>query len=193
MRFWCSTQLKLETDHLYNFLSPGFLALWEASAADLGGDLYVFSQTAHQQTLSQEFQVICSWIQIAVQVYGIKWGAWLMSVHQCNKIIVQAELKILWCIFLDNTNKSNILLILNFCFLRLNSSDDDGEPLYIQMVTALVLQLIQCVVHLPNDKDMFDECDKVRVSLHLQASKYNIYTDLKSYSDLLTSSFSNCF
>ncbi|XP_030271805.1 nipped-B-like protein A isoform X1 [Sparus aurata] len=44
---------------------------------------------------------------------------------------------------------------------RLNSSDDDGEPLYIQMVTALVLQLIQCVVHLPNDKDMFDECDKV--------------------------------
>ncbi|XP_075875684.1 nipped-B-like protein A isoform X1 [Nelusetta ayraudi] len=44
---------------------------------------------------------------------------------------------------------------------RLNSSDDDGEPLYIQMVTALVLQLIQCVVHLPNDKDMFEECEKV--------------------------------
>uniref|UniRef100_A0A8C2W9R5 Nipped-B protein n=1 Tax=Cyclopterus lumpus TaxID=8103 RepID=A0A8C2W9R5_CYCLU len=40
---------------------------------------------------------------------------------------------------------------------RLNSSDQDGEPLYIQMVTALVLQLIQCVVHLPNDKDIFDE------------------------------------
>ncbi|TNN80636.1 Nipped-B-like protein A [Liparis tanakae] len=40
---------------------------------------------------------------------------------------------------------------------RLNSSDKDGEPLYIQMVTALVLQLIQCVVHLPNDKDIFDE------------------------------------
>lgn len=40
---------------------------------------------------------------------------------------------------------------------RLNSSDQDGEPLYIQMVTALVLQLIQCVVHLPNDRDMFDE------------------------------------
>ena len=97
MRFWFSTQLKLETDHLYCFLSPGFLALWEASAADLGGDLYVFSQTAHQQTLSQEFQVICSWIQIAVQIYSIKWGAWLMSGHQCNKIIVEAELKILWC------------------------------------------------------------------------------------------------
>ncbi|XP_074712359.1 nipped-B-like protein isoform X4 [Strix uralensis] len=32
---------------------------------------------------------------------------------------------------------------------RLNSSDTDGEPMYIQMVTALVLQLIQCVVHLP--------------------------------------------
>uniref|UniRef100_A0A3Q3G418 Nipped-B protein n=1 Tax=Labrus bergylta TaxID=56723 RepID=A0A3Q3G418_9LABR len=44
---------------------------------------------------------------------------------------------------------------------RLNSSDKDGEPMYIQMVTALVLQLIQCVVHLPNDKDIFDECDKV--------------------------------
>ncbi|XP_069379773.1 nipped-B-like protein A isoform X5 [Paralichthys olivaceus] len=42
---------------------------------------------------------------------------------------------------------------------RLNSSDQDGEPMYIQMVTALVLQLIQCVVHLPNDKDAFDEYD----------------------------------
>uniref|UniRef100_A0A3Q0RAT2 Nipped-B protein n=1 Tax=Amphilophus citrinellus TaxID=61819 RepID=A0A3Q0RAT2_AMPCI len=42
---------------------------------------------------------------------------------------------------------------------RLNSSDQDGEPLYIQMVTALVLQLIQCVVHLPNDKDVFEEYD----------------------------------
>lgn len=31
--------------------------------------------------------------------------------------------------------------------------------MYIQMVTALVLQLIQCVVHLPNDKDIFDEYD----------------------------------
>ncbi|XP_060690042.1 nipped-B-like protein A isoform X2 [Hemiscyllium ocellatum] len=37
---------------------------------------------------------------------------------------------------------------------RLNSSDMDGEPLFIQMVTALVLQLIQCVVHLPTtEKD----------------------------------------
>ncbi|XP_061784889.1 nipped-B-like protein B isoform X3 [Nerophis lumbriciformis] len=42
---------------------------------------------------------------------------------------------------------------------RLNSSDQDGEPMYIQMVTALVLQLIQCVVHLPNDKDILDEHD----------------------------------
>uniref|UniRef100_A0A3B3T683 Nipped-B protein n=1 Tax=Paramormyrops kingsleyae TaxID=1676925 RepID=A0A3B3T683_9TELE len=40
---------------------------------------------------------------------------------------------------------------------KLNSSDVDGEPLYIQMVTALVLQLIQCVVHLPCDKDAEDE------------------------------------
>ncbi|XP_032433536.1 nipped-B-like protein A isoform X4 [Xiphophorus hellerii] len=44
---------------------------------------------------------------------------------------------------------------------RLNSSDQDGEPMYIQMVTALVLQLIQCVVHLPSDKDVFEEYDKV--------------------------------
>ncbi|KAM6985316.1 nipped-B-like protein B [Aplochiton taeniatus] len=43
---------------------------------------------------------------------------------------------------------------------RLNSSDTDGEPMFIQMVTALVLQLIQCVVHLPSDKDMDYEYDK---------------------------------
>uniref|UniRef100_A0A8C7C7G4 Nipped-B protein n=1 Tax=Oncorhynchus kisutch TaxID=8019 RepID=A0A8C7C7G4_ONCKI len=41
-----------------------------------------------------------------------------------------------------------------------NNSETDGEPMYIQMVTALVLQLIQCVVHLPNDRDgMEDEYD----------------------------------
>ncbi|XP_040276898.1 nipped-B-like protein [Bufo bufo] len=40
---------------------------------------------------------------------------------------------------------------------RLNSSDDDGEAMYIQMVTALVLQLIQCVVHLPSDRDHAEE------------------------------------
>ncbi|XP_073477419.1 nipped-B-like protein isoform X3 [Aquarana catesbeiana] len=40
---------------------------------------------------------------------------------------------------------------------RLNSSDDDGEAMYIQMVTALVLQLIQCVVHLPSDRDQAEE------------------------------------
>ena len=45
------------------------------------------------------------------------------------------------------------------CVPRLNSSDQDGEPMYIQMVTALVLQLIQCVVHLPTDKDAFEEYD----------------------------------
>lgn len=55
------------------------------------------------------------------------------------------------------------LIVINHAswLLRLNSSDEDGEPLYIQMVTALVLQLIQCVVHLPNDKDTFEDCDKV--------------------------------
>lgn len=57
-------------------------------------------------------------------------------------------------------------IILTFYVLRLNSSDQDGEPMYIQMVTALVLQLIQCVVHLPSDKDVFEEYDnKVRGSL----------------------------
>ena len=36
----------------------------------------------------------------------------------------------------------------------------DGEPMYIQMVTALVLQLIQCVVHLPSsEKDSNSEED----------------------------------
>ncbi|XP_035292163.1 nipped-B-like protein A isoform X4 [Anguilla anguilla] len=40
---------------------------------------------------------------------------------------------------------------------RLNSTDVDGEPMYIQMVTALVLQLIQCVVHLPSDKDCSED------------------------------------
>uniref|UniRef100_A0A1A8PFT7 Nipped-B protein n=1 Tax=Nothobranchius rachovii TaxID=451742 RepID=A0A1A8PFT7_9TELE len=36
---------------------------------------------------------------------------------------------------------------------RLNSIDSDGEPLYIQMVSALVLQLIQCIVHFPSEKE----------------------------------------
>ncbi len=43
---------------------------------------------------------------------------------------------------------------------RLNSSDSDGEPLYIQMVTALVFQLIQCVVQLPSERDPEDEHNK---------------------------------
>lgn len=54
-----------------------------------------------------------------------------------------------------------ILLLINkvlYLFNRLNSSDKDGEPMYIQMVTALVLQLIQCVVHLPSgEKDSNSE------------------------------------
>lgn len=44
---------------------------------------------------------------------------------------------------------------------RLNSSDAEGEPIYIQMVSALVLQLIQCVVHLPSEKDTEDDHKKV--------------------------------
>lgn len=59
--------------------------------------------------------------------------------------------------------------------LRLNSSDQDGEPMYIQMVTALVLQLIQCVVHLPNDRDNFEEYDSKVGDTHkctTQARRY---------------------
>ncbi|PNJ67036.1 NIPBL isoform 4 [Pongo abelii] len=48
----------------------------------------------------------------------------------------------------------------NTLYPQLNSSDMDGEPMYIQMVTALVLQLIQCVVHLPSsEKDTNAEED----------------------------------
>lgn len=43
---------------------------------------------------------------------------------------------------------------------RLKSSDSDGDPVYIQMVSALVLQLIQCVVHLPSERDAEDEHSK---------------------------------
>uniref|UniRef100_A0A673CDP5 Nipped-B protein n=1 Tax=Sphaeramia orbicularis TaxID=375764 RepID=A0A673CDP5_9TELE len=57
------------------------------------------------------------------------------------------------------SHDGNLSCVLTVCVLRLNSSDQDGEPMYIQMVTALVLQLIQCVVHLPNDKETFEEYD----------------------------------
>lgn len=68
-----------------------------------------------------------------------------------------------------------------FClfFARLNSSDQDGEPMYIQMVTALVLQLIQCVVHLPSDKDVFEEYDKVGEQTDQKPSSHvgNLFSD----------------
>lgn len=69
------------------------------------------------------------------------------------------------------------------CVLRLNSSDKDGEPMYIQMVTALVLQLIQCVVHLPNDKDIFEECDKVgeQADAHAHVQFVQIQTHIQIY------------
>ena len=51
------------------------------------------------------------------------------------------------------------------CVFRLNSSDDEGEPVYIQMVSALVLQLIQCVVHLPSDKDHTEDDHKKVLAL----------------------------
>lgn len=69
-------------------------------------------------------------------------------------------------VYLEWQNEHILIIILTFSVFRLNSSDQDGEPMYIQMVTALVLQLIQCVVHLPSDKDVFEEYDnKVRGSL----------------------------
>ncbi|RVE65832.1 hypothetical protein OJAV_G00120330 [Oryzias javanicus] len=43
---------------------------------------------------------------------------------------------------------------------RLNSCDSDGEAQYIQMVSALVLQLIQCVVRLPSEKENEEEQKK---------------------------------
>lgn len=43
---------------------------------------------------------------------------------------------------------------------RLNS-DSDGKPLYIQMVTALVCQLIQCVVHLTSEDPENERSKKV--------------------------------
>ncbi|KAM4527458.1 nipped-B-like protein B isoform 2-T4 [Odontesthes bonariensis] len=52
------------------------------------------------------------------------------------------------------TNKRNLR---NF---RLNSSDSDGDAVYIQMVSALVLQLIQCVVHFKSDKEAEGEHNK---------------------------------
>lgn len=50
--------------------------------------------------------------------------------------------------------------------------------MYIQMVTALVLQLIQCVVHLPSDKDVFEEYDtkvgaQADMKTHTNISKYS--------------------
>uniref|UniRef100_A0A8C7H034 Nipped-B protein n=1 Tax=Oncorhynchus kisutch TaxID=8019 RepID=A0A8C7H034_ONCKI len=62
---------------------------------------------------------------------------------------------------LPTSKRSCLYVYLSIlCVPRLNSSDKDGEPMYIQMVTALVLQLIQCVVHLPNNRDSHDEYDK---------------------------------
>lgn len=77
-------------------------------------------------------------------------------------------------VFLYNTYKDLPQDV--FCAFRLNSSDQDGEPMYIQMVTALVLQLIQCVVLLPNERDIYDEYDsKVEEKVDTRATK-SIYS-----------------
>lgn len=44
--------------------------------------------------------------------------------------------------------------------IRINSNDPEGEPVYVQMVTALVFQLIQCVVQLPLERDAEEEHKK---------------------------------
>lgn len=59
--------------------------------------------------------------------------------------------------------RKHFLNVDSVCVFRLNSSDAEGEPIYIQMVSALVLQLIQCVVHLPSEKDSEDDHKKVLV------------------------------
>lgn len=51
----------------------------------------------------------------------------------------------------------------NCCSLsavRLNCNDSEGEPVYVQMVTALVFQLIQCVVQLPSERDSEEDHKK---------------------------------
>lgn len=47
--------------------------------------------------------------------------------------------------------------------VRLNSSDSGEEHVYIQMVTALVLQLIQCVVQLPSERREEEDEPKKKV------------------------------
>uniref|UniRef100_A0AAR2L9K3 Nipped-B protein n=1 Tax=Pygocentrus nattereri TaxID=42514 RepID=A0AAR2L9K3_PYGNA len=70
-------------------------------------------------------------------------------VHLC--VFITCGLYLLWYRLCDKSA---------YCVFRLNSSDDEGEPVYIQMVSALVLQLIQCVVHLPSDRDHTEEDHK---------------------------------
>lgn len=56
--------------------------------------------------------------------------------------------------------KSSVLLNTKESFSsRLNANDSDGEH-YIQMVTALVFQLIQCVVRFPSEREAEDDCHK---------------------------------
>lgn len=62
------------------------------------------------------------------------------------------------------------ILVYIISSLRLNSSDSDGEPLYIQMVTALVFQLIQCVVQSPSERDAEDDHNK-KVNIRFNISE----------------------
>lgn len=54
--------------------------------------------------------------------------------------------------------------------------------MYIQMVTALVLQLIQCVVHLPSDKDSDDDNDrKVRITVSSSDMLWHFDVDFRAW------------
>uniref|UniRef100_A0A8C1VHL0 Nipped-B protein n=1 Tax=Cyprinus carpio TaxID=7962 RepID=A0A8C1VHL0_CYPCA len=87
-----------------------------------------------------------------LQLCGIKLVTAVFSRYEKHRQLILEE--IFTSLARLPTSKRNLR---NF---RLNSSDVDGEPMYIQMVTALVLQLIQCVVHLPSDKDSDDDNDR---------------------------------
>lgn len=69
--------------------------------------------------------------------------------------------------------KSSVLLNTKESFSsRLNANDSDGEHLYIQMVTALVFQLIQCVVRSPSEREAEDDCNK-KVTTNYLTDNFN--------------------
>lgn len=74
-----------------------------------------------------------------------------------------AALKI-YSIASNHQRTSNICFLCWKCYTlsagRLNCNDSEGAPVFVQMVTALVFQLIQCVVQLPAERDSEEEHKK---------------------------------